>query len=81
MIYVYILKSELDEGFYIGITKDIKKRIIKHNSGGVRSTKNRRPFIVIKIEEYNTYSEARKREIEIKSYKGGVKFRELINHT
>lgn len=78
MVWVYILQSKLDQGFYLGITKDIENRLKKHNFGKVRSTKNRRPFEVVYTEMCENYEKARNREIEIKSYKGGNEFRKLI---
>lgn len=68
-----------DGGYYIGISKDVIKRLEEHNNGKTISTKNRRPFILVYKEEFLNYREARTREIQIKSYKGGNKFRELVN--
>ncbi len=79
MIFVYVIKSNKDQGYYIGITKDIEKRLATHNKGQVSSTKSRRPFILVHTEEFSDYKGARVREIEIKSYKGGNKFKELLN--
>jgi len=43
--YVYILRSECDfKSFYVGITEDLKARLIKHNSGGVSHTAKNRPW-------------------------------------
>ncbi len=78
MVYVYVIKSNKDKGYYIGITKDIDKRLNKHNKGQVNSTKSRRPFILVHTEEFSDYKSARVREIEIKSFKGGNKFKELL---
>lgn len=78
MIFVYIIQSLVDRGYYIGITKDISKRLKKHNLGQVDSTRNRKPFTLIVTEEFSSYSLARLREKEIKSYKGGVMFKKLI---
>lgn len=45
MYYTYVLQSEVDINFYVGITKDLKQRFDKHNKGLVDSTKdNRRPL-------------------------------------
>lgn len=44
MYYSYILKSLKDWRYYYGQAKDLEKRLIRHNSGKVRSTKSRRPF-------------------------------------
>ena len=43
MINVYLLKSIKDGNYYVGIAKNIKERLKKHNSGEVMSTKNRCP--------------------------------------
>lgn len=79
MVYVYILKSLKDNKYYIGITKNLENRLVKHNRGEVFSTKARKPFILIKSEEFENYLKAREREKEIKSYKGGNKFKKLID--
>ncbi len=78
MFTVYILKSIKTEHFYIGCTNNIKRRLIEHNANKTRSLKNRGPFELIYQENYNTLSEGRKRELEIKSYKGGNAFKKLI---
>ena len=80
MVYVYILQSSNDKGFYIGITKNFVSRLSKHNKGQVESTRKRKPFVLIYNEELKDYKSARLREIEIKSFKGGIKFKELIKH-
>ena len=79
MVYVDILKSLKDNKYYIGITKNLENRLVKHNRGEVFSTKARKPFILIKSEEFENYLKAREREKEIKSYKGGNKFKKLID--
>ena len=78
MIYVYILQSDSDKGYYIGISKDLNSRLKKHNSGEVRSTAKRKPFKIIYSEKFEDYFSARIREKEIKSYKGGNSFKQLI---
>ena len=78
MYYTYILKSQKDNNFYIGQSCNIENRLYKHNSGLVKSTKYRRPLKLVYSEEYKTLKEARCRELEIKSYKGGNAFKKLI---
>ncbi len=41
MFYVYSLKCR--DGFYIGCTNDLRKRLGRHKSGFVEATKNRLP--------------------------------------
>jgi len=79
MIHVYILQSLTDNGYYIGICKDLENRLKNHNKGGVRSTKNRKPLRLVYSEKYDNYMLARVREKELKSYKGGNKLKELIS--
>ncbi len=67
--YVYILRSLKDGNFYIGCTSDLKRRLARHNGGWVRSTKARRPFVLVYWEELQTRSEAMRRERKLKSFK------------
>ena len=77
MFTVYILKSIKNSRFYIGHTADLRKRLIEHNSGKTRSTKAYAPWEIVYTEDFGTKSEAYRREMEIKSYKSGFKFKEL----
>ncbi len=76
--YVYILRSLRDGKYYIGYTSNLERRLKEHNSGRQRSTRNRAPFELVYYEEYESKSEAMKRERQLKSYKGGEAFRRLI---
>ena len=80
MFVVYILKSTKKSRHYIGHTDDINTRLENHNRGRVKSTKNGRPWQVIYIEKYPTRSDAYRRELEIKSYKGGILFKKLLDY-
>ena len=76
--YDYILKSFKDKGYYIGETSDVVSRLAFHNKGLQRSTKNRTPFSILHIKEYENRSIALEREKKIKRWKGGVAFKKLI---
>lgn len=78
MYSLYILQSLKDLGYYIGQTEDLDSRIEKHDKGQVKSTKSRRPFVLIKKEVFSTRSEARKRENYLKKLKGGNEFRKIL---
>lgn len=54
MYTVYILWSKKDNRSYVGYTNNIERRLNDHNSGKVKSTKNRTPFVVIHTEQYAT---------------------------
>ena len=80
MPYLYILKSLKDENLYVGTTTDLDKRIKKHNNGLVRSTKTRRPLGLVYKEYFDTLSEARKKEWELKYTPWGGKLKkELVS--
>lgn len=70
MHFVYILRSEKDNKYYVGMTQNLEVRLKYHNSGKVRSTKDRIPLKIVYLEKYNTKEEARKRELYLKSYRG-----------
>jgi putative endonuclease len=53
--YVYILQSETDAHFYVGITDDLRGRLAKHNAGSVPHTSKYRPW---KLKTYVAFSEA-----------------------
>ncbi len=76
--YVYVLQSLKDSKYYVGETSDVEKRLLYHNSGSQRSTKSRIPFKLILSEQFNTRSQALIREKQIKSWKGGSAFKNLI---
>jgi putative endonuclease len=67
MYFVYVLFSEKLNKRYVGSTKDVDKRLTEHNLGKSKFTKSGIPWILIYQESYNTNSEARKRELFLKS--------------
>ena len=78
MFYVNILRSKSVGRYYIGHSNNLKRRLEEHNSGKTRSTKAYVPWEIVYFEKYLTKPEAYNREIEIKSYKSGLKFKELL---
>lgn len=78
MYYVYAIKSLKDRRFYIGQTNNIEKRLVRHNKGLVKSTRNRKPFTLIFREEFISRKEAINRERYLKSLKGGNEFRKIL---
>ena len=78
-IHLYILKSKVKNRYYTGITSLIpKKRLKYHNSGKVKSTDPYKPWVLVYTEKHKDYKDARKREKQIKSWKGGNAFKKLI---
>jgi putative endonuclease len=69
MYYVYVLQSVAEGKYYIGSTNNVTQRIARHNARMVTSTKRYCPWKLIYSEVFNTLSEARSREREIKAWK------------
>jgi putative endonuclease len=76
MAYAYILRSQKDGKLYYGSTEDLKSRLKAHTAGKVRSTKSRRPLVLVYYEEFATKGEARRRELFFKSITGYTWLRE-----
>jgi putative endonuclease len=70
MYFVYVLHSQKDNNLYIGYTCDIDKRIDQHTKGNVKSTKNRRPIILVYFEACRNQQDALHREKYLKSTYG-----------
>ena len=64
--FTYILKCA-DDTLYTGYTDDIEKRVFVHNSGkGAKYTRARLPVSLLYFEEFQSKSDALKREAAIK---------------
>jgi putative endonuclease len=81
MHYVYILRSEKDNGLYIGCTNDLKRRFAEHNDQKSLSTKNRAPFVLIHYEAFLLNSDARAREKYLKSGYGRQQLKSILRNT
>lgn len=78
MFYAYIIRCA-DGSFYCGYTTDVEKRFEKHKSGkGAKYTRSHLPLEIVYIEEFESKSDALKRECEIKSMTRSQK-KKLIN--
>ena len=78
MYYVYILKFLKDNTFYIGCTEHINRRVNEHNKGLSKYTKNKKPWIIVYSEKFDTLANARKREYYLKSLKSRKAIEKLI---
>lgn len=68
--YIYIIKC-IDNTLYTGITTDIDRRILEHNSTGrgAKYTRSRQPVELVYLESCESRSIASKREYAIKKLK------------
>ncbi len=75
MFFTYVIRNESKKKIYIGQTNDWEKRLKRHN-GELPSKKssytsiNNGEWKIVHLEEYNTRSEAIKREKYLKSHRG-----------
>jgi len=71
MFITYVLRSLKNKKRYVGQTsKDVFKRLSEHNRNCNKWTKENGPFKLIHYEEFNSRSEAIKRERFLKSGQG-----------
>ena len=70
MYTVYVLSSLTDKKSYVGMTDDVERRLMEHNSGRSSYTSRHMPWKIIYKEEYATLEEAVGREKYLKSASG-----------
>ena len=64
--YVYILQSLQDGTFYKGSSTRPAERLVEHNNGLCRYTKNKIPWDLVYVEELPTKREMLVRELKLK---------------
>ena len=69
MHYVYFLRLQNGD-IYTGLSDDLKRRILEHDNGKVKSTKNYLPFVLIGYEAYLEKGDALRREKYLKTTEG-----------
>jgi putative endonuclease len=68
--YVYILAKKRNGAPYVGITKDLMKRVVRHRNGrGSKFVKKYNLEKLVYYEQVNGYREARRRERQLKWWK------------
>src|SRR5258706_13576089 len=70
MYAVYVLKSRNFPKSYVGITQDLNKRIVQHNSGKSSYTRKYMPWDVVHVEYLDNRVDCRKKEVFYKTLKG-----------
>ena len=67
---VYVLRSLKSGKHYVGMSQDVKRRLMEHNSGKSKFTSGHMPWKIIYCEEFSNSMEAREREKYFKSAAG-----------
>jgi len=80
IFYMYIIKSLNFDSYYTGQCSDIKIRLERHNGGHSKSTKAKAPWKLIYFEEFQSRSEAVRREREVKSKKSRRYIETLVDN-
>lgn len=71
MFITYVLRSLKNSKRYVGYTsKKSLARLHDHNTGSNKWTRENGPFVIVHTEEYDSKSEAMKREKFLKSGQG-----------
>ncbi|MDN5354233.1 MAG: putative endonuclease [Candidatus Cloacimonadota bacterium] len=68
--YTYVLKSEKDNKYYYGFTKDLIERLKQHNNSDITATKYRTPLKLVYYEVCFNKKDALKREKYFKTHHG-----------
>ena len=79
MVYVYAISSLTKNYIYVGMTKDVEARLVRHNKGREKTTKPYAPFRLIYTEVCANRVKARVREKYWKSGIGKQKLRDIRN--
>ncbi len=79
MYYVYLLKSLITNKIYKGSCSDLRKRVERHNTGKVKSTKSYKPWKLVYYEAFEKKIDALREEKFLKSGKGRERIKYLIS--
>ena len=79
MPFTYVLRSANTGQLYTGATSDLKNRLAQHNSDQSRSTKNRGPWELVYWEEFETLTQALRRERYLKTGKGRDEIKRILH--
>lgn len=81
MYYLYLLKCA-DGTLYTGITTDLERRIVEHNSAklGAKYTRARRPVKLVYSRKFKNRSTASRAEARIKKLKKAEKLELIEKH-
>ncbi|MCX6258916.1 MAG: GIY-YIG nuclease family protein [Bacteroidia bacterium] len=80
MFYVYVIESQSSGLLYIGQSKSPYKRLIDHNRGASPYTKDKGPWAIIFLKEFESRTDAILFEKKLKSWKNPIRIKALITN-
>jgi len=80
MFYVYLLQSDVDSTFYVGFTENLEQRLKQHNNGESKYTSRKIPWKLVYFENFETKSEALKRELFLKKQRNKEFYQRLVRN-
>ena len=69
MYVTYIIESERLGIWYYGHSSEVERRLDEHNAGRNKSTKNKGPWRLIFLRQFETKADANRFELELKRLK------------
>ena len=78
---VYVLLSLKDRILYHGFTSNLEERLKDHSQGKTKSTKGRRPLVLLHAEYYLSKTDALRRERYFKTAQGRRMLKLLLRDT
>jgi len=80
MFYVYLLQSDVDSTFYVGFTEKLEQRLKQHNNGESKYTSRKILWKLVYFENFETKSEALKRELFLKKQRNKEFYQRLVKN-
>ena len=80
MYYIYIIESEIDSSLYIGYTRHLEQRLVKHNTSSSGYTSRKKPWVLRYTEEFDNKTDALIRERFLKRQKNREFYNKLFNN-
>ena len=78
VITLYVIRSLVNEELYVGICKDLVKRLAEHEKGKNRYTKGLRPWKLVYTESFPDWQSARNQEKYYKSGSGKENLKSIL---
>ena len=76
--FVYLIESERDGIWYVGLSQNPNDRLTEHNKGKSKFTKGHTPWILLYTEKVGELADARKKEQYYKTSAGKRRLMKIL---